>query len=498
MANKKLAILFFLSVLLAFFAGYFSSTIIENRSSVYSSDIFTAITDIFEEYYYYDIDDEEVNRAFIASIEAIINQYAYDNDDPYTRLNAIPLNITPTDAEEFEGLGISFTFNEHQELLIYDVLVESSVYQVIYPNDIITGIVINEERLMFVDMTEDEVIDYMSGVEDEVKQLIVVNPNGDESIVDATYQRILTPTAEGFVISDDIAYIKISEFSAYQSGVTVGTAHVFNSLLVDLEDDVLTDESKTLIIDLRDNPGGALTALNNKDSSQPAGITQQLLVNHPEEPIFTMTNNLGEVTEFFGRLSESKAYDIKVLVNGHSASAAEVLAAALMEAGYELYGEETYGKGVYQNTTPLNPSSIMNVYYTITYTEGTWQYGDNLNIMDVPLTVNPIEQSGMYAIDMPVYTGEIGIDEVDIGLALYQQFFNVYFGYTGNDLIRTDGYFDHETEMAVALFQEDMGLTMTGVLNLSTSHAVYEYYKSIVNNSAEDAQLQALISLIEG
>ena len=86
MANKKLAILFFLSVLLAFFAGYFSSSIIEDQSSIYSSDMFTEITDLFQEYYYYDIDDAEVNRAFIASLEAIINQYAEDNHALYMDL----------------------------------------------------------------------------------------------------------------------------------------------------------------------------------------------------------------------------------------------------------------------------------------------------------------------------------------------------------------------------------------------------------------------------
>ncbi len=498
MANKKLAILFFISVLLAFFAGYFSSTIIENRSSVYSSDVFTAITDIFEEYYYYDIEDEEINRAFIASIEAIINQYAFDNDDPYTRLNAIPLNITPTDAETFEGLGITFVFNSNHELVINDVLVDSSVYQVIYPNDVITGMVINDERLMFADLLENEIVNYMSGVAGEVKQIIVVNPDGDELIVDATYQKIDTPTAEGFAISNDIAYIKISEFSAYQSGVTVGTSHVFNDILVDLETNILTDETKTLIIDLRDNPGGALTALNNIDDSQPAGITQQLLVNDPQYPVFTMTDNVGNTTSYFGRLAQAKPYDIKVLVNGHSASASEVLAAALMEAGYELYGEATYGKGVYQNTKALNPANIMNTYYSITYTEGTWQYGDNLNVMDVPLTVTEIMQRGMHVMDMPVYRGEISLDEVDVGLSLYQQFFNIYFGYTGNDLLRTDGYFDTKTEIAVAQFQDDLNLPITGVLNLSTSHAVYETYKAIINDMNEDAQLQDLIALIEG
>ena len=497
MANKKLAILFFLSVLLAFFAGYFSSSIIENQSSVYSSDMFTAITDAFEEYYYYDIDDAEVNRAFIASLEAIINQYAKDNNDPYTKLQAIPLSITPSDAEMFEGLGITFYFNEDNELVIYDVMIESSVFGLIYPNDVIIGMMIDDEALMFSDLLQDEVTTYFSGVANEVKTLIVEDPDGSQSLVEATYRQIATPTAYSLDLDhEDIAYIKITEFSAYERNVTIGTSQAFSSLLVGLEQSILTDDSKTLIIDLRDNPGGALTALNNPESNQPAGITQQLLVNNPENPIFSMTDNSGEVTDFFGRLAAPKTYDIRILVNEHSASAAEVLAASLMEAGYALYGAETYGKGVYQNTIFLQ--NILDVAYYLTYTEGTWQYGDQMNVMDTPLIVNPIAQLGMYAIDMPVYMGELQRDDVSLELSLYQQFLNTYFQYEDEDLIRTDGYFDVATEVAISLFQQDMSLDVTGHLDLATSRAIYDYYKAQVSNVDLDTQLQTLIQLIEG
>lgn len=497
MTNKKLAILFFLSVLLAFFSGYFSSTIIENQSSIYSSDMFTSITDAFEEFYYYDIDDEEVNRAFIASMEAIINQYAEDNDDPYTRLVAIPLNITPSDAESFEGLGITFVYNSDNELVIYDIMNESSVFGYIYPNDRIIGMMINDEEVMFADLHQDEVTNYFDGVVDEVKELIVVDPDDNQFLVEATYKEILTPTAYSIDLAkDDIAYIKITDFSAYERNVTLGTSQVFNQVLVELEQSILTDDTKTLIIDLRDNPGGALTALNNIDTSQPPGITQQLLVNNPSQPLFTMTDNGGEVTPYYGRLTAPKTYDIKILVNEHSASAAEVLAASLMSAGYELYGQQTYGKGVYQNTRFLQ--NILNVGYYLTYTEGTWEYGDGFNVMDTPLTVEEIEQTGMYAIDLPIYTGEVKRDEVGLSLSLYQNFFNVYFQYQDEDLLRTDGYFDMDTEVAITHFQQDMALTETGILDLATARAVFDYYKAQVGDITYDTQLQQLITLIEG
>lgn len=494
--NKKLAILFFLSVLLAFFAGYFSSTIIENQSSVYSSEMFTDITDIFKQYYYYDIEDEEVNRAFITSMESIINQYASDNDDPYTRLQAIATSISPTDAEEFEGLGITFAFNDDHELVVYDVMNKSSLFGIVYPNDRIIGIVIDELPIMFADLTEDEVVQYFSGVAGETKTLIVENPDDNQFQVEATYKLIATPTAYDVDLNvDDVAYIKITEFSGYEQGVTLGTSQVFNNVLVQLEQSILTDESTTLIIDLRDNPGGSLSALNNIEDSSPAGITQQLLVKNLNNPLFTMTNRLGEMTSYYGRLSSPKTYDIKVLVNEHSASAAEVLAATLMTAGYDLYGSQTYGKGVYQNTIYL--TNIYDVDYYLTYTEGTWEYGDQLNVMDTPLQVNEIEQTGMYAIDLPIYTGEVSRDEVSVGLPLYQMFLNTYFQFDEEDALRTDGYFDLATELAIIDFQTDMSIPTTGILDRNTAEAVFDYYNMVINDMAYDTQLQTLITQIE-
>ena len=156
----------------------------------------------------------------------------------------------------------------------------------------------------------------------------------------------------------------------------------------------MNGEGKTLIIDLRDNPG-ALTALHNQGvSSLIPGIAQQLLPRNIVAPLFTMIPRSGTVQVFEGALSQLKPYDIKVLVNEHSASAAEVLAAALQSrGGYELYGRPTYGKGVYQNQLRL--SDINGIRYSLIYTEGQWYYGDSLNVSTTPLDVNLINNTGI-------------------------------------------------------------------------------------------------------
>jgi len=68
MGNKRLGILFLAAVILAFFAGLFSSAIIPNLPTGRQADIFEEISEKFINYYYYDIDDAEIQAAFIASI----------------------------------------------------------------------------------------------------------------------------------------------------------------------------------------------------------------------------------------------------------------------------------------------------------------------------------------------------------------------------------------------------------------------------------------------
>lgn len=90
MVSKKLGIMFLAGVILAFFAGFFAERILPSSPASNSSDMFEYIIESFDNYYYYDIDNEEVHDAFIASMEATINTIAEKNGDPYTRLLATP------------------------------------------------------------------------------------------------------------------------------------------------------------------------------------------------------------------------------------------------------------------------------------------------------------------------------------------------------------------------------------------------------------------------
>lgn len=501
MGSKKLALIFLICVILAFVAGMQYEKLEAPKTPANSSDtMFEYITQTFKDYYYYDITDDDIDLAFIAQMEAVINTYGALNEDPYTRLSSQSIYLMPSDQEKFVGVGIRYVFEDNL-LRVTDVYFEGAAYQKLYPNDLIVGIILNEQKIYFEDLANEvAVTSYLSGDIGEEKKLIVLDPDGTERNVAIIYQEILTPTAYSIDLDEaSIGYIKINQFSSYQEGVTEGTSKVFNEALLDLESSILdgSESSQTLILDLRNNPGGALTALSNEGfSGLIPGIVQQLLMK-TNDPAFTMVDKYGNESLYHGGLSNEKPYNIVVLVNGRSASAAEVLAAALSEnGGYLLYGEDTFGKGVYQNTRFLQ--QINEINYSLTYTEGEWFYKDHQNVSSNPLEVIPIENHGYLTIGTPIYLNELNQDDVSLDLIPFQEFLNIYYEEDLLEPLRTDGYFDLATKDLLMQFQTEFNLEVNGQLNIETARQIYDLYLSFINDYRFDIQLNRLIEIIKG
>lgn len=124
-------------------------------------------------------------------------------------------------------------------------------------------------------------------------------------------------------------YIAISMF-------TGGCGEEFQAALEDLQGRGMT----SLVIDLRDNPGGSL--------EQVVQVADALLGRGRR--IVSMGGRDGEEA-VFDATGKDIGLPLAVLVNGNSASASEILAAAVQENGIGVVvGEDTYGKGVVQTT----------------------------------------------------------------------------------------------------------------------------------------------------
>ena len=144
---------------------------------------------------------------------------------------------------------------------------------------------------------------------------------------------------------DKIGYLQISKFNetAYEQ---------FNQKLNKIE----ATGINSLIIDLRGNTGGFLSAATN--------ISELFLKKG--EVIYSLNEQSGtKVT--YDETEESRNYKVFVLVNESSASASEILAAALQDSyGALLVGTTTYGKGKVQKTNKMSDGTMYK------YTSAKW------------------------------------------------------------------------------------------------------------------------------
>lgn len=157
---------------------------------------------------------------------------------------------------------------------------------------------------------------------------------------DIVRAKVESMTVDSKMLDNSIGYIQISEFDDV-------TSAQFQKAFKALE----REEMRGLIIDLRDNPGGSVkTCVEIADEILPEGLI-----------VYTEEKD-GEGDKYTS--SGENFYDgpLVVLVNGNSASAAEILTGAIKdhEQGIIL-GTTTYGKGIVQQIIPLGDGTGVKV-----------------------------------------------------------------------------------------------------------------------------------------
>lgn len=168
---------------------------------------------------------------------------------------------------------------------------------------------------------------------------VVFTVNRNDKVFEATVVRdeVDIPTVGGAVVADDIGYIKLDGFESV-------TYEQFKVVLNDLKKENITK----LIIDLRNNPGGLLDSVS--------AIADEII---PKGVITYMEDKNGKKEYIYSEEGELNM-PLVVLVNENSASAAELLTAAVKDTKKgTIVGENTYGKGVVQTTFPLNDGSAV-------------------------------------------------------------------------------------------------------------------------------------------
>ncbi len=186
-----------------------------------------------------------------------------------------------------------------------------------------------------------------------------------------------------YMIDKNVGFIKIDQFS-------VGTADEFRKAALLLKNQGM----KKLILDLRNNGGGVLTAATDiADEFLPSGVPI----------VVTKGEHVGTYTYRATAQGILEKTALTVLINSNSASASEILAGAIQDNDRgKIIGRRSFGKGLVQEDLSLRDGSTLRLtvarYYTPTgrciqkpYDEGYDEY--------VQDQINRYESNEMYAPD---------------------------------------------------------------------------------------------------
>jgi len=264
--------------------------------------------------------------------------------DPYTAIywpNQVQ-DFEKALTNQFSGIGIKFSKQEGLAKIV-TVFPDTPAYKSgLQMGDIIMAV----DGIETIDISSDCLAKKITGPEDTKVRLKIKRPSEDE-ICDISLDRtnVVVPSVQGWQRnekgkwlyfidgSEKIGYVRISSFNSR-------TADDFEKVLYQLEENGL----KGLVLDLRSNPGGLLSAaVEIADKFIPEGLIVRV------QPRCGMSTYISAHQQ--GTCND---YPIVVLVNQSTASASEILAGVLQDAKYKravLVGQKTYGKGSVQSIT---------------------------------------------------------------------------------------------------------------------------------------------------
>lgn len=293
---------------------------------------FLKVYSSLDENYYEDIDKTKMIDAAIAAM------LKYLGEDYSTYLNQTETDsLSNKLSGTFKGIGISIT-NGNEIVKVYE---DTPAFK--------AGLKENDKiiRINDTDTEGKNQIEVANLIDKTKENTLVVSRDGAELTFKVIPEEINTPLTTQVYEKNDkkIGYIYIEAF-------TEKVGEEFKKSLEDLEQQGIT----SLIIDVRENTGGYL-----KSATEIASLFLEKGKN-----IYSLEGKDG-VTTYKDETDEKRDYPIILLINENTASASEVLAAALQDSyGAKLVGKISYGKGKVQQTKQLEDGSM------VKYTSARW------------------------------------------------------------------------------------------------------------------------------
>ena len=308
----------------------------------------SAVSNMLDKYCIYDIDEKKMSDYALIGMTAAAG-------DPYTAYYPKEEFDLYKDNMSTSYVGIGATLGadvESNRLIVISPMEDSPAEKAgLKAGDYIEKI----DGTVYTAAQLSEAATYLKTGDEGTTAVLEISRDDGKHELTIERAKIIKISVKSKMLSNNTAYMRITGFERDINGEGKNTYEEFCEHL----DALKTAGMTSLIIDLRDNPGG--------DFDLVCKIADKLL---PEGLITYTEDKNGKRTDI---KSDAECLDmpIAVLINGGSASAAEVLTGALKDNGAAtIIGTKSYGKGIVQLVFSFTDGSGMSITSEKYYTPG--------------------------------------------------------------------------------------------------------------------------------
>ncbi len=303
-----------------------------------------AMLDIIEEYFALEYDEENIE-------DMAAKFMVYALEDPYSEYMTAEESAVffETLEGEYKGIGTVIELDSEKDIISFREVEEGGPADTagIKPGDILLSV----DNIQANSENYDRIFYYIKGISDEAPEddeaMMFKVLRGETELELSLKRKMLEYENVEHELIDGILYIKLREFSGN------APEKMEEALLIQ-------EDFQGIILDLRDNGGGNLDTLME--------IAEMIL---PEGLLLTTENADGKRIEYTVNDNDYCDLPLVVLVNGNTASASEVLTAAIKEGERgTVVGSTTFGKGLVQAIIPFFDGSTLRLTVEKYYTSG--------------------------------------------------------------------------------------------------------------------------------
>ena len=312
----------------------------DTPTSVQTSEKIRTIEQLIDEVYVGEKDEEALAEGMYRGlISGLGDRYAdYYTEEEFQEL-------ATSQEGYYEGVGITIGQTEEGAgLTIVEVTDGSPAAEAgIQAGDILIAV----DGTDVTSMTVTEAAALIREGENDTINLTVEREGTGQIQAEVTREKLETQTVAGKMLTDTIGYLAISQFTGL-------TSDQFADVYQQLQEEGL----QKLLIDLRGNPGGLVTAV--------CDTLRQIL---PEGLIVYTEDKQGNREEYTCEGETPLDIPLVVLVDENTASAGEIFTGAVKDYGLgTIVGTQTFGKGIVQDFYTLPDQSVVKLtvahYYT--------------------------------------------------------------------------------------------------------------------------------------